>query len=505
MANPTATLILLSLALPLPMAGRSLHAAVLRVPDDYATIQEALDAAQPGDAVEVADGVYSEKIFFPASGQLGSPIVLRPAPGALPVLDGSGVAGSDMVSISNKSHLRLEGFEIRNNLGVSDGSGIRIVGVGTDLEILDNRIHEIRGTDAMGITVYGTEPQPISGLVIARNEIYDCDPAQSEALTLNGNIDGFAIVGNTVRDVNNIGIDMIGGETDIQPDPSLVARNGTVRGNTVVHANANYGGGYAGGIYVDGGRDIVIENNFITLSDLGIEVGAENAGVVTSGIVVRNNVVFRNERAGIVFGGFEAAAGRVAESEFRGNTLFQNNTVGNSGQGTYFIGGGVAELWIQWAETSLVENNLIVAGDENVFVGSYDAGSSVDNALDFNLYWSANPAAGEFTYNGASFQGFTEWQTGSGQDPSSSAEDPLLSDPGAADFHLLAASPAIDTGDPGYHPDPAETDLDGSPRLVGPAVDRGADESGPLTLFADGFESGDTSAWSLTAPGPPQR
>ena len=79
-------------------------------------------------------------------------------------------------------------------------------------------------------------------------------PAPSEALVLNGNVTGFQVTGNVVRDVNNIGIDMIGGETDIQPNPALVARNGIVRRNVVVAANSNYEGGYAAGIYVDGGR-----------------------------------------------------------------------------------------------------------------------------------------------------------------------------------------------------------------------------------------------------------
>ncbi len=291
------------MAVGLAFLPSSSSAGVITVPGDFPTVQAALNAAVAGEAIEVADGVYFEKIVFPRSGAPGAPITLRAAAGANPILDGTGVAGADMVRIDSKSHLRLIGFEIRNHLGVDDGSGVRIVGAGTDLEISGNVIHEIRGDDAMGITVYGTEPQPISDLVIAGNQIFDCEPARSEALVLNGNVDGFEISGNLVRDVNNIGIDMIGGETPIQPDPSLVARNGVVRGNTVIHANSIYEGGYAGGIYVDGGRDIVIENNSVSFSDLGIEIGAENDGLTTTGIVVRNNVLFSNERAGLVFGG----------------------------------------------------------------------------------------------------------------------------------------------------------------------------------------------------------
>ena len=56
----------------------------------------------------------------------------------------------------------------------------------------------------------------------------------------------------------------------------------------------------------------------------------------------------------------------------------------------------------------------------------------------------------------------------------------------------------MDAGNPLYVPADGETDLDGAARLVGVAVDIGADEIGPALIFADGFESGDTSAWSAT-------
>jgi parallel beta-helix repeat protein len=470
--------------------------AILAVPGDFSTVQAALDAALPGDVVEVAAGTWFEKVEFPSSGTPGQPITLRAAAGVRPILDGSGVSGDNMVLIDSKSHLRLVGFEIRNNLAVNDGSGVRILGSGQDLEIRNNIIHDIRGADAMGITVYGTAGTPIEDLVIDGNEIYDCDPAQSEALTLNGNIRAFAITNNLVRDVNNIGIDMIGGETDIQPDDSLVVREGVVRGNTVLRANANYEGGYAGGIYVDGGRDIVIENNRVFGSDLGIEIGAENSGLSTENIIVRNNIFHGNERAGMVFGGFEAAVGRTRNCIFRGNTLYGNNTLGKTGQGIYFVGGGIGEIWMQFAEDNVIEGNLVYAGVENVFIGSFDPGSSVNNAFDYNLYFSSDLANGEFSLNDTFFTGFSEWQGQTGNGSNSIATDPLLEDPGMADFHLTDSSPAINAGRPAYVPAAGETDLDGGARRIGPAVDLGVDEVGDDGIFSDGFESGDASRWN---------
>ena len=473
----------------------ALPADVLHVPGEYPTIQQALNAAGPGDTVEVAAGVYFEKLEFPASGVAGQPISLVATAGARPVIDGTGVGGQNMVLIESKSHVAVIGFEIRNNLGVNDGSGVRITGSGDGIEIRDNHIHDILGEHAMGITVYGTEdPAPIQNLTISGNEITDCEPAQSEALTLNGNVTDFVVENNLVRDVNNIGIDFIGGETDIQPNSTLVARNGLVRGNTVIRANSDYGGGFAGGIYVDGGRDIVIENNWVSESDLGLEVGAENAGLTTRGIVVRNNVLSFNERAGLVFGGYAQSVGRAEENTFRGNTLYKNNTVGEAGQGIHFQGGGVAEIWIQWGSDNVLENNLVVAGPENIFIGSYEASSSVGNTLDHDLYFSHDPQAGEFSLNGAAFQGLAAWRAGTGQDTNSQDVDPLLADGDGGDFHLSAGSPAVGAGRPDFVPAPTERDLDGGTRLVGAAVEIGADEL-PDTIFTDGFETGDLTAW----------
>ncbi len=436
---------------------------------DFATIQAALDVAVAGDTIQVRQKPtpYFEKIAFPRSGNAGTGfITLEAYPGESPVIDGTGVAGANIVLIDSRSYVKLIGFELRNDLGVNDGSGVRILGSGSHIEIRNNHIHDIRDRNAMGITVYATAPAPISQLVIDGNEIYDCEPAPSEALTLNGNVTDFAVTNNLVHDVDNIGIDFIGGETDIQPDPTKVARNGVVRGNHVARVRSSYGGGFAGGIYVDGGKDIVIENNVVTESDLGLEIGAENSGIVTSGITVRNNVLYANDKAGLVFGGFAANVGRVRDSSFHNNTVYGNDT----------LGAGFGELWIQYAESNTIENNLFFAAVQPRLLTS-DAGN-VDNTLDYNLWYAAVGAgAAEFLWNGTLHTGFGAYQGATGADSHSAFADPLLVNAGAADFHLMPGSPAINAGNPSFVPAPGETDLDGAPRVSGPRVDAGADEA----------------------------
>ncbi len=438
------------------------------VPDDFPTIQRALDQAGPGDLIQVKDtaGPFFEKLSFPRSGNRTKGfITLRAFPGHAPVLDGTGVSGSDMVLIRSKSYIRLIGFEIRNNLGVNDGSGVRIVGAGAHIEIRDNRIHDMRGRDAMGITVYGTSrTASIRDLVIDGNEIFDLEPARSEALTLNGNVERFAVTHNVVRDVNSIGIDFIGGETDINPDPTKVVRNGVCRFNQVYRANANYGGGFAAGIYVDGARDIIIENNIVAGSDLGIEVGAENAGVVASGIVVRNNVIYENEKVCLVFGGFNASVGRVRDSQFLHNTCYHNDTLGT----------GFGELWIQYAEDNDVRGNIFHGiGDQLLF----SEGGNVDNTLDYNLWYAPDGAASAiFTWRGTTYDSYAAYRSAAGQDARSAFADPRFERPRANDFHLRPGSPAIDAGDPGAGTEVGRLDMDLAARVSGSRIDVGADE-----------------------------
>ena len=351
---------------------------------DFTAIQPALNVAVAGDTVLVHEKPtpYFEKVMFPASGnEVDGFITLAVAAGEHPVIDGTGVAstggaGENMVLIDSRSWVKVIGFEIRNDLGVSDGSGVRVLGAGSHIEIRANHIHDVRGQNAMGITVYGTAASPISDLVIDGNEIEHCEPAPSEALTLNGNITDFEVTDNSVHDVDNIGIDFIGGETDIQPDAAKVARNGICRGNRVARARSSYGGGFAGGIYVDGGASITIENNVVTESDLGLEVGAENRGIVTTGVIVRDNVLIANDKTGLVFGGFASSVGRVRGCAFLNNTLYRNDTLGS----------GFGELWIQYAEDNVVRNNVIVAAQRRLLTS--DAGN-VGNALDYNLWFTA--------------------------------------------------------------------------------------------------------------------
>ena len=404
----------------------------------FVTIQHALDnATAAGDSVNVRAGTYHEKVRFKASGnKTGGYITLKAYSGEQVNLDGTGINGQNMILIRNKNYVNVIGLTILNNQNVTDGSGIRVLGYGTHIELRNNTIHDMRGENAMGITAYGrSTSRTISHLVIHGNHIFNSDPAPSEALTVNGNVVNFRITNNRVHDVNNIGIDVIGGERDINRNTKLVARHGVVRGNIVYRARSTYEDGFAAGIYVDGGRDIVIERNISYQNDLGIEIGAENKGITTRRIIVRNNIVHHNDKVGIVFGGFAKNRGRVRDSHFHNNTIYKNDTL-NTGNG---------QIWIQYATNNTITNNIVQAGNNRILVNV--TRGSIQNTFDYNLWFNnGGKNKGIYEWKGRRLRGFTKYRQVAHEDMHSLFAAPQFVDAILDDFHIKHSSKAYNRG-----------------------------------------------------------
>ena len=203
-------------------------------------------------------------------------------PGETAILDGTGldIPGGQyrLFTLKDVDDVIITGFELRNykTSSLKDVPiGIYVFGAGGGDQIVNNHIHNIWttaktnpqqcGSDAFGLTVYGTKaPQAIEGLAISGNELDNMMTGCSETLSLDGNVKNFAVVSNIVHDDDNIAIGAIGFE-HVSPNPRYdQARFGEIRGNVVYnitsYGNPDYGKQYASdGIYVDGGRNIVVE------------------------------------------------------------------------------------------------------------------------------------------------------------------------------------------------------------------------------------------------------
>ncbi|MET0341397.1 MAG: right-handed parallel beta-helix repeat-containing protein [Polyangiales bacterium] len=419
----------------------------------FRTIASALKRVNRGTIV-VHGGTYPERLVIKHTGTSDADYLnLVAAPNERVELTGKGAGQGEegnMIYMQNASYVRVDGFRIVGDGVQEDVSGVRLMSAGHHIEILNNEISEIRGESAMGITVYGKDGAGITDLVIRGNKIHDCDPAPSEALTLNGNVQRFQVIANEVRDVNNIGIDVIGGETWLS---RAYPSDGVVSDNFVTRANSTYDGS-AACIYVDGASKLTIERNRVSECDYGIEVGAENRQVTVTDVVVRNNFVHHNYRGGIIFGGYDAERGRVTRSHFVHNSLYKNNRPKDKTRFNY-QGGANGEIIVQYASDCELSNNILYGIREASSIGSVGRGSSS------NMRWANNL----FFREGARVNGLP--------DTAAIVSDPRFLAPDNGDLHIRADSPArakarIDAM-------AGSDDIDGQPRANG-GNDVGADE-----------------------------
>jgi hypothetical protein len=198
-----------------------------------------------------------------------------------------------------------------------------------DIFLYDNTVRAIANNapgcgnpniNAYGIAVKGfglDAAHALQHVVVEGNTVTRTVTGQSETVTINGDLTGFLVARNTIADVNNIGIDAIGWETSATA--ASQARDGLISGNHVSNVDtrlnlAGYGrrvgktcvsgDEQAGGLYIDGASYVWLDQNTVTNTNHGIELGAENPGgspgEIADHLLVTNNVV--SDSSGTGFG-----------------------------------------------------------------------------------------------------------------------------------------------------------------------------------------------------------
>lgn len=388
----------------------------------WATISHAAANATPGSTVHIAAGVYAERVVISVSGDEASgPIVFSGDPAGGTVLDGSGFGNADfatwngefgqgLVDITDQSWLRLEHLELRGPRtsstqhflhGITVAKSSHVQAGMSHIELVDLDVHDVRYTGsspdggAQGVSFYGGNTQfALSDVAVIDCRIHDLRLGQSETITFNGNVERFLIEGCEIHDNDNIGISIIGWEgtaggsqSDDDSDanahiygghyPADRARSGVVRGNTVYRCstdmpvnNPTYPANdfSAGGVYVDGGLDILIERNAVYQCDLGVEIASEHGGVDTAGqprdargVLCRNNVIAYCGYAGISIGGYNEFRGLARECVLLGNTIYKCGSLGY----------GTGQIHVVKAQGNRFVNNVLVARS-SADTGDYD-------------------------------------------------------------------------------------------------------------------------------------
>ncbi len=498
------------------------------VPDDYPTIQEALDNAVAGEVITVADGTYFENLVWPAVDNLtltsesGNPEDC--------VLDGSATEPV-ILAAPVGTGLTITGVTIQNgyyhdpNDPVAAGLSVEAVGSGS-VVLANCRVVDNLG---LGIYVKGVSLQ-ISNCLIDQNQRVGV-LAEDSNLTAQENI-----IQNTTNPENyplnggGVGVWTVV-SVDVQFTNNIVRNNwwglGVVNfamdnsAEVTSHIQGNYfdGNGHPDSIVTGGICLLTLYNIDPSLSpshtfqiddnNLNNNRGIPPEETVSGGInavgpnlvgSITNNYVYGQEGRGAF--GILVGAGGLSVVNVDRNTV--RDTLGLDPE----VDGG-SGLTIMGEETGTVTaTNNFISGNcpTGINIGDMDyepealptvilTNNTVVNSCDEGIV--AQDLPGDITITNSIVWGngddlvnvaatYSDIEDGDPGEGNISA-DPLFVDPPGNDFHILPASPCRNTGSNAAPSLPA-TDYDGDARVEEAVVDMGADEYVPNTSTGDDVE-----------------
>jgi hypothetical protein len=275
------------------------------VPGEYPTIQAAVDAAQPGDLVRIAPGLYREQVVVPATKH---DVVLRGTDRNRVVLDGGNgrrhegiVIHGDGVAVEN---LTVRGF----------GSDAILVTPPPDAEqplrgwrisyvtLANNALHGVDALQAQGGTIEHVWASGNGGAGLRIGRCLPCDALVTDSVAVRGmaGFEGINAGGNIVvtrsqfRD-NRVGVMFVSdGDDDVyhQQDSALVGN--VIADNDNRHA-AGRGDAFGIGVLVRGGRRDGLARNRITgHPGAGVLLTSSRDNTPAAEVSVQGNVLRHN-------------------------------------------------------------------------------------------------------------------------------------------------------------------------------------------------------------------
>ncbi len=496
--------IVLTVLVALGLVGLSKNLLASSVPEDYATIQEALDHAVEGETILVANGTYQENLQWPNVNN----ITLRSRSGIAEacVIDGS-LGGSPVITanVSTVIRMTLKDLTIRGGTqgssyysagGISvnaptpgslldisgcvlrDNIGIALRTIRADVTATNNLITEnLQYPHASALTVHIED----GNTVLVGNEIKDNELAAVgiyamysplnvvvERNSITGNMHGLLLYSSQLAPLTaTVDQNLVAYNGYALPPPSTTLVLGimasithpeselTIADNTVL-ANNGFGADNASiGVMAGGAGLITITGNRI--SD---EIGRWVFGLA---LIPAGGYV---EAHGNLIAGINAeegaAVGLQPVENSSGITILTNNIVVNNAVPTALAIGDNEVGPNNY--THYIINNTIAA-NTGIGIGS----SSLSPVVIANcIVWDNGDDLDGVT---ATYSDISDGDPGEGN----ISQDPLFVNPGAMDFHIRPGSPCIDRGT-NAAPNLPAFDYDGDPRIVNGIVDMGMDE-----------------------------
>ena len=325
--------------------------AILRVPSDYHTIQIAIDVANPGQIIMVADGTYS------GTGNrdlnlLGKRITLQSENGPANCIIDCQYSGRGFNVHGENLDTVVSGFTIKNGFafnspGGGPGGGIYC----SSGSIINCNITNCSAVDGGGI--YGDDSLFISDCTVNGNtaSISGGGIHCNGALTITGssisnNTTSGQGGGITCRDSSTITACTISGNEASGTDAiaggvycyeSMTIRNCTISGNRV-YLNSPGLSGMGGGIYCR--YNTIIADSLISGNEATGITGGSGGGISCwDSTIIQNSIITGNKATGSYGNGGGIFAGGTP----RGTPILTNCTItGNQAPGSASAGGGIS-------------------------------------------------------------------------------------------------------------------------------------------------------------------
>ena len=262
----------------------------------------------------------------------------------------------------------------------------------------------------------------------------------------------------------------------------------TIANNTITGNSAEYGGGMW--LY---SASPIIANNTITGNSADYSGGG--LGLYSSSPTIANNTISGNR----------AVDGGGGMWLYSASPIIANNTITANGA---FSGG---DLWM-YSASPTIANNIFAFNSSGIFnyIDEWGQGTPTlryncvygNTEYDYSNLPDPTGTDGNISADPTFVRNPSDGGDGWGDDPATPGVDEGANDD-YGDLQLRSGSPAINTGDPSFVPQPGETDLDGHARVLCGRVDMGAYEFGIGDHDCDRTVTlADFAAWDACMTGP---
>ena len=395
----TASLLILLLVMAIGAQGPDhVGGNIIKVPDDYPTIQAAIDAAAiDGDTIQVAAGTYKENLAITKgitlSGGWSADFTTR-EPGAS-TIDGQGLGRVISITTdSDSTMVTIDGFTIVNG----DASGLSIPLLP---ELSDAADHTaVAGLPEKAETAQGLDPVEHAAELrahlvdLAARGLYPGgEPALHSMLEQlqwrTAQAEQARALANSMPALDKAGLeaDPGAGGGIYSWNASLHLFNSTIEDNV----GATNSEGYGGGIFADQGDTITISGNVIKYNTAGMYGDGRGGGLYlthASGAVVEDNLFLENAASN--GGGEFGAGGGLYVNESSGALVQRNQVLRNTAHASWdcsgWGGGGTAGgAQIRKSDGAIVKDNLFHNNLSALHCGSHTGGLYVYRGIDVQV------------------------------------------------------------------------------------------------------------------------